>query len=85
MCHILANNPDAFRDWQYERYQQSLSEDYETDPISCNICGDIIPLGEEVYLGKRYTCEGCIDSEMEENGVSREVAIESLTALSKHR
>ena len=85
MCHILMNNPESFRDWQYGEYQRSLDGDH-AEQVRCDICGGLIAVGEEVALRikpghEKYACESCIDAEIKENELSRKDAIEALVDL----
>lgn len=73
-------NPDYYRDKQLNNYLSQEERD-EFQDINCTICGEVIPLGEEILLHYDrfyrgyYCCDTCVKLESEERGCSRSEAM----------
>lgn len=79
MAFIAFGNPEAFRDWQYQEYQNSLN-DIELE--YCVDCGHYVECDVEVlnrgYIHDICVCEHCIEKEMDMEGCAQSEAIETL-------
>lgn len=78
--NYLNCNPDYYRDEQLQNYLSQEERD-EYQDINCTICGEVIPLGDELLLHYdrfhrgHYCCDTCVNAEAEERNCSRAEAM----------
>lgn len=78
--NVLSTNPDYWRDEQLQHWL-SIEDEYQDyqEPCVCEMCGDVIPLGDERDLSQKIVvCESCILQEMAENELERGAAMSNM-------